>query len=76
VLADRAAAMHSVLALLTGDQQAAMTAIAHQALAQLGVEPEAEGRLCRLCDLEACGRSQGRCPVAPRRTRRTVVSRH
>jgi DNA-binding MarR family transcriptional regulator len=74
VLAERAAVMHSVLALLTGDQQAVLTGIAHQALAQLGVEPEAEGRLCRLCDLEACGRSRGRCPVAPPRTRRAVVS--
>lgn len=75
VLSDRAAAMHSLLALLTADQQADLARIATELLAQLGSQPEAEGRLCRLCDLEMCGRSRGRCPVAPRRTRRAVLSR-
>jgi MarR family transcriptional repressor of emrRAB len=74
ILADRATAMHSVLSLLTDDQQAVLTGIGRDVLAQLGGEREAEGRLCRLCDLEACGRSRGRCPVAGPRTRRAVVS--
>ena len=30
---------------------------------KLPTAPEAEPRLCRLCDLEACGRSHGHCPV-------------
>jgi MarR family transcriptional repressor of emrRAB len=70
LLAERAAAMHSILVLLTPDQQTALTEIASRVLAS---SSEAEGRLCRLCDLEACGRSRGRCPVAPARSRRTVV---
>lgn len=70
VLAERAAAMHSLLALLTADQQAGIVRAAEAALAQLAAD---EGRVCRLCDLEACGRSSGRCPVAPARRTRAVV---
>jgi DNA-binding MarR family transcriptional regulator len=73
VLAERQAAMHSVLSLLTVDQQAQMTDLAHGLLAELGAEPGAEAQICRMCDLEACGRSRGRCPVAPVRTRRAVL---
>jgi MarR family transcriptional regulator, negative regulator of the multidrug operon emrRAB len=75
ILAERQAAMHSLLTSLTVDQQARLTEIAAELLALLGSSPEAEGRLCRLCDLDACGRSRGRCPVAPARTRRAVVSK-
>lgn len=70
VLAERAAAMHSLLSLLTDDQQFALVDVAHTVLSELAA---AEGRVCRLCDLEACGRSRGRCPVAPARRRRAVV---
>jgi MarR family transcriptional repressor of emrRAB len=69
VLARRAAAVESVLALLTSDQQSELARLAAAVLAQLGTSQEAEPRLCRLCDLEACGRSRGECPVAPRRRR-------
>jgi MarR family transcriptional regulator, negative regulator of the multidrug operon emrRAB len=73
VLADRRAAMHSTLSLLTDDQQAALTDLADRLLRELSPEHAAEARLCRLCDLEACGRSGGRCPVAPPRTRRAAL---
>ena len=73
VLAERQDTMHSVLLLLTHDQQAQICQLAELLLAELGSGPEAEGRLCRLCDLEACSRSRGRCPVAPARTRRAVL---
>jgi MarR family transcriptional regulator, negative regulator of the multidrug operon emrRAB len=69
ILANRAAAMESVLSLLTADQQAEMCRLAGRILEQLGEVPGAEPRLCRLCDLEACGRTRGACPVAPRRRR-------
>jgi DNA-binding MarR family transcriptional regulator len=72
VLAEREAAMHSLLVLLTDDQQVELTALADRLLRELAAEPAAEARLCRLCDLEACGRSSGRCPVARPRTRRAV----
>ena len=56
--------MQSLLALLTGDQQAALVDAAEWVLAALGANPAAERRVCRLCDVEACGRARGRCPVA------------
>jgi hypothetical protein len=65
--------MHSLLSLLTADQQAQMADLSSGLLAELGSEPGAEQRLCRMCDLEACGRSRGQCPVAPARTRRAVL---
>ena len=64
--------MHSVLALLTEDQQAGIAELADRLLRELADEPAAEARLCRLCDLEACGRSSDRCPVARPRTRRAA----
>ena len=73
MLTDRASAMHSVLSLLTDDQQTELSDLAKALLAELATVPDAEARLCRLCDLEACGRSSGRCPVAPARTRRAVL---
>lgn len=72
ILAERAAAMHSVLAVLTADQEGALIAAARAVLSDLGPD---EGRVCRLCDLEACGRSRGSCPVAPARRRRAIVER-
>jgi MarR family transcriptional repressor of emrRAB len=72
VLADRHAGMHSALMLLTEVQQAEMTALADRLLGELAGDPGAEARLCRLCDLEACGRSSGRCPIARPRTRRAA----
>jgi DNA-binding MarR family transcriptional regulator len=70
VLTERAAAMHSVLSLLTDDQQAGLIDGARAVLSELAAQ---EGRVCRLCDLDACGRSGGRCPVAPARRPRSVV---
>lgn len=67
VLAAREASMHSVLVSLTDGQRRDLADLASAILAQLGAEPGKEQRLCRLCDLEACGRSRGDCPVAPRR---------
>jgi DNA-binding MarR family transcriptional regulator len=64
VLTRRDAEMHSVLTLLTGGEQEALARSATRVLGRLGASPEAEPRLCRLCDLNACGRSRGRCPVA------------
>jgi DNA-binding MarR family transcriptional regulator len=63
VLTRRDAEMHSVLALLTAGEQEALMRAAERVMHELGVAPEAERRLCRLCDLEACGRGRGRCPV-------------
>jgi hypothetical protein len=56
--------VHSVRALLTDGQRKHLAQLASEILAQLGTQPGAEPRLCRLCDLEACGRD---CPVTSRR---------
>jgi DNA-binding MarR family transcriptional regulator len=71
----REANLHSVASVLTDSQQRVLTAITEDLLAQLGTTPEAEARVCRLCDLEACGRSRGECPVAPARRRRHASDR-
>lgn len=60
----REANMQSLLALLTDDQRGAAVAIAEQILAQAGTTEAAGHRVCRLCDLEACGRRGGLCPVS------------
>lgn len=67
LIARRAAEMQSLLGVLTVDQQAELSSLAAVILGELGRAPDAELRLCRLCDLEACGRTRGDCPVAPRR---------
>jgi MarR family transcriptional repressor of emrRAB len=67
VLARRDANMQSVLALLTDDQRGVAVELAERVLARIAVDPAAERRVCRLCDVDACGRSRGRCPVAVRR---------
>jgi DNA-binding MarR family transcriptional regulator len=72
VLAERRAATHSVLSLLTDDQQVLIADLAETVLRELAEDPAAEAQLCRLCDLEACGRSRGDCPVARPRTRRAA----
>jgi MarR family transcriptional regulator, negative regulator of the multidrug operon emrRAB len=64
VLVQRDAEMHSVMALLTAGEQASLVRAAERVMRELGAVDEAERRLCRLCDLEVCGR--GRCPVAAR----------
>jgi DNA-binding MarR family transcriptional regulator len=61
VLSRREANLQSTLALLTDDQRAALTAIAERVLG----DREDERRVCRLCDLAACERRRGRCPMAP-----------
>jgi DNA-binding MarR family transcriptional regulator len=66
VLTRREANLEAMLALLTDGQRRELADLAAVLLGRLGQAPEAERRLCRLCDLEACGRSRGACPVAPR----------
>jgi MarR family transcriptional repressor of emrRAB len=75
VLRRREAELQFIVTLLTEDQQAALTELAERVLREFGADRDAEARVCRLCDLEACGRSRGECPVAPARRRRHATSR-
>jgi MarR family transcriptional repressor of emrRAB len=70
VLARRDANLQVLLGLLTDDQRAAAVELVEALLGAVGRGGEAEPRVCRLCDLEACGRSRGRCPVVPHARRR------
>jgi len=63
VLAQREAAIESALMPLAPTERAALVRVAEAVLAELGREPEFERRVCRLCDLDACGRPRGECPV-------------
>lgn len=76
VLSRREANLHNFLVLLTDDQRAVAVELVEALLAGVGREGEAESRVCRLCDLEACGRSRGRCPVAPPVRRGRPKSKH
>jgi DNA-binding MarR family transcriptional regulator len=70
VVRRRESNLQFIVALLTDDQQVALEELAERVLSELGATPGVEARVCRLCDLEACGRSRGRCPVAPARRQR------
>jgi DNA-binding MarR family transcriptional regulator len=75
----RAAAVQGTLDGLSEAQRRSVTAMAERLTANLaalrleersaGAVP-AGGWLCRLCDFEACGRPDGRCPAAARAGRR------
>jgi hypothetical protein len=77
VLSRRDGNLRSGLGLLTGDQYAGVVEVAEHILARLGADPEAEPRICRLCDVDACSRTRGRCPMVPgARTRRRAPVAH
>jgi MarR family transcriptional repressor of emrRAB len=63
VLAQREAAVEAVMSGLTAAERNGLVRAAERMLASLNDEPDAERRICRLCDLEACGRPRGRCPM-------------
>jgi MarR family transcriptional regulator, negative regulator of the multidrug operon emrRAB len=59
VLTRREAAIQSVIAPFTRTERQALARLAEKLLAELGDER----RTCRLCDVEACGRLRGACPM-------------
>jgi DNA-binding MarR family transcriptional regulator len=66
----RAGELHAAMQVLTGDEQEQLADLAGRVLVGLrrdgarGRERPVERWTCRLCDTTACGRLQGRCPVA------------
>ncbi|MBV8949237.1 MAG: MarR family transcriptional regulator [Actinobacteria bacterium] len=73
VLAARAAALDTVLAELTAEERTSLAALSATLLGSITRrrmadrardDPPRNGWLCRLCDLEACGRARGECPAA------------
>lgn len=71
----RGKAVREAVGGLTAPQRRALTAMAERLTGDLAAlrlkqrsvgELPAGGWLCRLCDFEACGRPEGRCPAAAR----------
>jgi MarR family transcriptional repressor of emrRAB len=65
----REAALEDALAALTPAERAALTDLHEKLLAGLtgGADRATARRLCRLCDVEACGHHRGTCPVTEAR---------
>ncbi len=79
IIRARGHAVQEVLAGLSVAQRRALTAMAERLTGDLASlrleqrsagEPPAGGWLCRMCDFEACGRPEGRCPAARLASRR------
>jgi DNA-binding MarR family transcriptional regulator len=64
VAAARAQVLQDVLAGLSADERRALEALAGRMLVGMMRGPGAVRWMCRLCDMTACGRPEGRCPVA------------
>ena len=70
VTSARSGQLAAALAVLTSDEQEQLADLAGRVLAGLrrdgadGSDGPVERWTCRLCDTTACGRLQGRCPVA------------
>jgi DNA-binding MarR family transcriptional regulator len=60
----RRAVLHDGLAALSEDERRQLGDLAGRMLAAMVRPPGATQWICRLCDIEACGRPQGECPVA------------
>ena len=60
----RAAALEEALSVLSADERATLVALHEKLLAGLTDADRATAlRLCRLCDVDACGHHRGTCPV-------------
>jgi DNA-binding MarR family transcriptional regulator len=62
VLDERAAAMAELLAPLDPGERAALTGLLERLLEDMTPDRQAGRRICRLCDIDACGHPDG-CPV-------------
>jgi DNA-binding MarR family transcriptional regulator len=59
----RAEALEAALAALDPAERAELARLHEKVLATLTDGRAAAGRICRLCDADACGHERGRCPV-------------
>ena len=64
VHAARAGVLDGALAVLTPEERDTFAELTGRMLIGLMQGPGATRWMCRLCDLGACGRADGRCPVA------------
>jgi DNA-binding MarR family transcriptional regulator len=64
VTAARQHVLADALGVLSPTERRQFAALAGRVLVGLAGAPGGSGWMCRLCDLAACGRPAGRCPVA------------
>jgi DNA-binding MarR family transcriptional regulator len=64
VAAARAEVLHDALSVLDPDEREEFDKLVSRVLVGLIRGPGAVRWMCRLCDMTACGRDSGRCPVA------------
>jgi len=64
VLESRQSVVHDALAVLTPRERRQFGELAGRILAGLARPGGGAAWMCRLCDLGACGRAEGQCPVA------------
>jgi DNA-binding MarR family transcriptional regulator len=75
VAAARDEVLENALAGLSPDERATFDELLARVVIRQIRGPGATGWLCRLCDMEACGRDAGRCPVATEAKRRYAQTR-
>jgi MarR family transcriptional regulator, negative regulator of the multidrug operon emrRAB len=63
VLARRESELAGVLGVLTAAEQRELTRLHEKLLAHLPDDVPGAARVCRFCDVDACGHYDGRCPV-------------
>ncbi|MGH2844754.1 MAG: MarR family transcriptional regulator, partial [Thermoleophilaceae bacterium] len=59
----RAGALEDALAELDANERAELARLHEKVLSALTEGRSSARRICRLCDAEACGHREGRCPV-------------
>ena len=74
VTAARAQVLREVLGDLTPAERETLDGLLSRVLPGLIRGPGATRWMCRFCDTTACGRSEGRCPVANEALRRYAAS--
>jgi DNA-binding MarR family transcriptional regulator len=74
VRAARVAVLEDTLAVLSADERATLNGLHEKLLAGLTGNRASALRLCRLCDVEACGHHRGTCPVTEARRARAAAS--
>ena len=65
--AAREAALEDALAVLSAEERATLTELHEKLLGGLTGDRASALRLCRLCDVDACGHYRGTCPVTESR---------
>jgi DNA-binding MarR family transcriptional regulator len=74
IRAARERALEAALEALAPADRAALAALHEKLLAGLTGDRASAMRMCRLCDVEACGHDRGECPVTEARRSRSPVA--